>query len=284
MHRFVEIAAAAGDDIFEAELKISSRNKVAPCWLLLALKSGLLVHAYLLLHDRIGDGAGSNLQKYYDADYDEPLASMWKNLGAELRVHRTRLSHASIALGKMLSDDTPQSLYLHLSIRSAGLVAVAPNRCGKFTGDHCVKYFDEYFKSLEMDLEAVDVAGIKKLADKTPVDTEELKTQSKSKEARSLYAAYKELEAGIEAFVEFGAQYDRRDSFTNACWVESKVVVSIFCVTQALWRKLKPGETRAEIAITTSRNISDFGGSVPPALRLLLDNACCTKTVGDRDQ
>jgi hypothetical protein len=64
---------------------------------------------------------------------------------------------------------------------------------------------------------------------------------------------------------------------SSAVHVQCKEVVSIFCVVQALHRRLATGETREGIVAKARDDLSGKGGTIPPALARVLSKAAVGK-------
>jgi hypothetical protein len=91
--------------------------------------------------------------------------------------------------------------------------------------------------------------------------------------SKILFLTWQSHEAAVEAHRQVSKQYKAASIATSDVQRQVIKVMSIFMATQAVQRKLKNGETRADIVKATKANIAESGGAVPPALLLVLDTS-----------
>lgn len=273
VQRYVDIVVCSGSK--DLDMKIGRKNILVTS-LGSALKVGQVVRAFLLLADRVDVDNLKSLDSFYDPAAPEPLAALWSNVGAELRTLRTRLSNCAIAVSRSLSEQlaAKDALAEKLVDRSSKLLTAAPEMCKKWLKEQMPVAFEDPLKTLQEDLAAIDKTELMRLANTTPVNLDSIATIAKKAEARTLYSSFCIFDAGLKSFRDVASQYSAECEMDTTIVNEAKTIVGIFSITQAMVRKLKVGETRSELAKSTKASVSSSGGSIPPPLMLVLDNAC----------
>ena len=150
-----------------------------------------------MLHDRIGEADCTlAFEKVCDFNDDDALIVGWQRWTQDLICMRSRLSNAMIELNKRQAEDiaVQESLAEALTARCADLCGGAPAMVQKWLTMAGPKTFDESMETLGEILNAVESRQVLDLADKTPVDLDQLTVIAKSGAARKLYAGYKLLE------------------------------------------------------------------------------------------
>ena len=275
---FCELAAAAGDTVFKGELKVGKVH-VSPARLRGALKLGQVVRAFCALQDRCENVDAKSLEVLFiDPNAEHAVASMWDNIGQDLLALRTRLSNSVIEANKTITEDWAMDLTewkARVCGRTNRLLSLAPDMCRSWLDKVGPASFEEVETTLKENLGKLIAQhpDIFKLAETAPIDLERLSAVAKAPVSKILFLTWQSHEAAVEAHRQVSKQYKAASIATSDVQRQVVQVMSIFMATQAVQRKLKNGETRADIVKATKANIAESGGAVPPALLLVLDSS-----------
>ena len=78
----------------------------------------------------------------------------------------------------------------------------------------------------------------------------------------------------MDAFQEVCRNYGVSGECLSSSTInDARDVVSVFSMTQALARKLRPDERREDVVLKAKKSIADAGGCIPPALMLAAENS-----------
>ena len=272
---FLDVSASIGDS--GKKVPIGGSVQIPVSRLLVKYREGLVIRAFVMLTDRVSNIEYGSLDVFFTSDEDGgSCASAWEAIQDTLVRMRTRISEAAIAARKVLVQvETAEQSKGENEIenRFGGLVESTAGLCQTWLEQIRACMFEPVMDEMTKALQTVDAKAIEQAASAQPPDLETLGTWAKSLQAKRLFSARVAFQESLDSYndvcMSFGESNGTATLITKVV-KDTLNIISVFTAAQCLVRKLKPGESRKDVAQTAHQDIRAGGGIVPRPLMMLV--------------